>query len=56
MSFVNGEFENCDIDADSINIFYGCLYKILSGVNLAFENSFINVKNFNFSAGVKVRI
>jgi hypothetical protein len=55
-SFIDGEFENCDIDADSVNIFYGCGYKLSSGINFVFENSFINIKNFNFSAGIKIRI
>lgn len=59
-SFIDGEFENCDIDADSVNIFYGCgyeyPYKFLSGINFVFENSFVNIKNFNFSTGIKVKI
>lgn len=56
MSFVDGEFEESDIDADSLNVFYGCLYKFLPYVNLAVENSFTNMKNFNFSAGLKIGI
>ncbi len=55
-SFIDGEFENCDIDADSVNIFYGCSHKILSDVKIVIENSYVNIKNFNFSAGIKVKI
>jgi len=55
-SFIDGEIENCDIDADSVNIFYGCGYKFLSGIMITFENSFVNVKNFNFAAGIKIGI
>jgi len=59
-SFVDGEFGNYDIDADSINIFYGCgysyPYKFLPGIKFVFENSFVNIKNFNFSTGIKLKI
>ena len=55
-SFIDGEFENCDISADSVNIFYGCSYKFLPGISFVFENSFVNIKNFTFSAGVKIEI
>lgn len=56
MSFVNGKFENYGVDADSVNVFYGCSFKILPDIRVAVENSFIDMKNFNFSAGINVTI
>lgn len=53
LSFIDGKFEDSDIDGDSASVFLGLSYGFFENIGVTSEIFLINLKDINFHSGIK---